>query len=378
MAAASSATPVNWVQSVNLTITGHTPGDLSPNGSKLNNKGLLEDLNGATVTNFVGGGSTTTSTTNSMIDVVSGVSEIDVTNYGTLALSTNNFVLTSTNGTAIFGTNGALIFSNFPSSLTATGVTFLTQSGTNVATNMSVTLTLDTNAAVPTYTFANSTTVTTTNSTNTGYAFTNSFAITNATGTNLPATYISAVVQTNSTTNALFFSLETSYLTNIVTTTTSTGSNVVTGPLTVPKGASLVLVTPIPPGTNAPYLATTPPVFAMKSGTGKNEVLTVLSAFVSFVPGGTNQPVATIGTSGISYGLVGIVINFNSDTLAGRAFYKETDKSNKKLGDTLPTSISAAAIGYGSVAGSAVNNLVFDGTISATGGTATAVPLTEP
>src|SRR5208282_2791033 len=98
MAAASSATPVNWVQSVNLTITGHTPGDLSPNGSKLNNKGLLEDLNGATVTNFVGGGSTTTSTTNSMIDVVSGVSEIDVTNYGTLALSTNNFVLTSTNG----------------------------------------------------------------------------------------------------------------------------------------------------------------------------------------------------------------------------------------------------------------------------------------
>src|SRR5208282_2284533 len=163
MAAASSATPVTWVQSVNLTITGHTPSDLSPNGSKLNNKGLLEDLSGATVTNFVGGTSTS-SVTNQVVDVTSGSPDINVTNDGALGLSTNNFVLIGTNG--IFGTNGTAVFANFPSSLTVTGVTFQTQSGTNVATNMTLTLSLNTNATVPTYTFANSTTVTTTNATN--------------------------------------------------------------------------------------------------------------------------------------------------------------------------------------------------------------------
>jgi hypothetical protein len=364
----------NWVQPVTVTLTGHESGT-PPGGAKINNKVILEALSGATVTNFVGGGSSTTSTTNTVIAIATNSPDINVTNDATLALSTNNFTLTGTNG--IFGTNGTLVFSNFPTSLTATGVTFQTQSGTNIATNVTVTLTLDTNAAVPTYTFDNIET----NSVGTnGYAFTNSFAL--ASGTN-PAPFISAILQTNSTTNELIFSLESSYSSNIVTTVTNVGSNVVVTLPATPKGASLVLVTALPPGA-APLLgagSTNAPLFAIKSGSGKNVTLTDISAFFTFLPAtGSNHVTAITGT--VSFGLVGITFNCASGglgpiSLGAEAFYKETDVNNKKAGAIVPTSITTTAIGEGAF-DATVNNVVFSGTVNAGAGSVSTAVLTEP
>jgi hypothetical protein len=350
--AQSNAQPSNWVQSATASFKAYIAGAIS--AQTANNKIFLaEFLSGATSTNAVGGG-TTTFTTNSVVTPTSGVAEFDVTNDVTFALSTNSFVLTN-----IFTTNGALVFSNFPASLTATNITFQTLGGTNVATNQTITLTKNTNAATPTYTFNNL-------SSSNGYAYTNVFAVTNSTGTNLPAAYISAVLQTNSTTNQLIFSLEYSTLVTTITTNTSGGGTNITLPA-FDKTAKLVFVSPI--GSTSISNG----IFEVQEGTGKNLTFTDVSDFITleFDP---NIPPVTLGTAtysvaGFSLAATGSAAG-NTTILHGSVFFKSGTKSTniKNVGkETVLGTIAGTILGYGTFNGAA---LTFSGTLNISGGTA--------
>jgi len=344
--AESKAQPSNWVQSATFTLKAYVSGAIS--AQSLNNKALISFLSGGTSTNS--GGGTTTFTTNISVTPSSGVAEFDVTNDTALGLSTNNFVLTN-----IFNTNGALVFSNFPASLTASNVVFF--AGTNAIVTNNIALSRATNASTPTYTFANT-------STSNSFGYTNVFAITNASGTNLEAPYVSAVLQTNSTTNQLIFSLEYSLLVTNITTNTIAGTNI-TLP-TFDKTAKVVFVTPIGSGSLSNGL------FEVQTGTGKNLHLTDISAFLELVADANATPVALGNATYSSDGIDGDVTSSSGNplTFTAQSFFKSQSKSTNIKGvgkETVLGNASGTALGRGSVGGSP---FVFEGTVNISGGTA--------
>lgn len=324
---AQSNAQSNWVQAANVSLSV-----VAPAGKfTLTSAEIVVALGGLVGTN--GLTTTTTLSTNTSVSAVAAT-DVNVTNDATFALSTNSFVLTN-----IFGTNGALVFStnfaNFPASLTATGITFQTLTGTNVATNQSITLSLVTNGSTPAYTFNNL-------SGSNAYAYTNSFAITNSTGTNLPADYISAVLLTNSTTNQLIFSLEYSTLVTNVTTNTVSVGNVVTNPAFV-KANKLVLYSPLAGSTNLPK-------FGVLTGTSKAPVLNDISGFLYLTSPAGAPSFALKGTTYTVQDLVLAAGSTGSFTAEAAVDYTVGNVKIKSLGETLsePKSSTANVTGFGS------------------------------
>jgi hypothetical protein len=344
---AQSNAQSNWVQNANLTLTVYEAGALK--SQSLNAKALLETLSGATST----GGTTTVTNITTNVTAIAA-SDIEVTNYAALHLSTNNF---STN---IFTTNGTLVASNFPLSITVTNV--IVTVGTNSTTN-TVVLTSSTNSPT-TYVFTN----TVTSGTNTGYVFTNSYVLTNGTGTNAtfttnPAPIITAVLTTGSTTtNQLVFSFEYSSLTTTTNIVAGTNS---TGPFpTFNNKDKLVLVTPL----SGPSGPTNPPTFAVAEVSGKTVTLVDVSAYIFFQ---VDPNVTDVTIKGVDYNLWKLKISANASngllTANTTALIKEAFgvKIKNVSYPSLPKNLEADIEGNGSFAG---NALIFSGKVTASGG----------
>jgi hypothetical protein len=182
-----------------------------------------------------------------------------------------------------------------------------------------------------------------------------------------PALLLSAVLQTNSTTNQLIFSLEYSTLVTTISTntTTTTGTNITLG--TFDKNAKLVFVSPI--GSTSISNG----IFEVQEGTGKNLTFTDVSKFITldFDP---SIPPVTLGSStysvaGLSLAAVGSGAG-NTTILHGSVFFKSATKTTniKNVGKkTVLGTTSGTALGYGTFNGAP---LTYEGTLNISGGTA--------
>lgn len=332
--ASSTAGDATWVQPATFTLTAYS----SSGNYKLNNKAILNALKGAT---------NSTIGTNSVILPTPGTGAIAVTNDAALGLSTNAYWFTN-----LFDTNDSIELTNFPSTIDATN-----------SMGVSVVMVQTTNNP-PTYVF--------TNITASGTYFTNTYAPSNA-----PATYITAVFQTtSSSSNQVVFYFYDSYETNIV------GVPVSSGPVSVANGASLVLVTTLADDTSKPLFAGNNgylPTFAIKTGSGKNEALEDISPYIYFTAPTNTVATTTKGSSTTSYGVGGLVINIPATgtntpiSVSSTVFFKEVD--GIKSGTTVPTTLDTTVIGTGTYGSTSV---VVNGTVNMGSGAYSAASAASP